>query len=154
MFMGKRTTKIYISTYCAQVNCRPKPNWTNSENPCLRGRLFVDYRIVGAHRGEANDQKFKRKDGDTANQLIKAIAVAVSNLAQWFIPHALSSSPMRTVIPADAHAAAKVRVDVIWNNILRITKMLLILNLYIIYTKHSIKRYQVNFKCLRELYEK
>lgn len=33
---------------------------------------------------DANDQKFKRKDGETLNQLIKAMAVAVSNLAQWF----------------------------------------------------------------------
>lgn len=30
----------------------------------------------------ASDQKFIRKDGDTANQLIKAMAVAVSKLAQ------------------------------------------------------------------------
>lgn len=64
------------------------------------------------HR-EASDQKFKRKDGDTANQLIKAIAVAVSNLLQWFTSHLLRSLAMRTVIPAEAHAAANVSVDVI-----------------------------------------
>jgi hypothetical protein len=62
---------------------------------------------------EAKDQKFRRNDGDTENQLIKAIAVAVSNLVQWFTPHLLRSLPMRTVMPADAHAAANVRVDVI-----------------------------------------
>ena len=64
------------------------------------------------HR-EANDQKFSRKEGETENQLIKAIAVAVSNLVQWFMAHLLRSLPMSTVMPADAHAAANVRVDVI-----------------------------------------
>lgn len=64
-----------------------------------------------SHR-EANDQKFKRKEGETANQLMKAIAVADSNCAQWFTPHLLRSLPIRTVIPADEHAAENVRVDV------------------------------------------
>lgn len=63
---------------------------------------------------EASDQKFNRKDGDTANQLMKAIAVAVSNLVQWFTAHLSRSLPIRTVIPADAHAAANVSVDVIY----------------------------------------
>lgn len=62
---------------------------------------------------EANDQKFKRKEGDTENQLIKAMAVAVSNLVQWFKLHLLRSLPTRTLMPADAHAAANVIVDVI-----------------------------------------
>lgn len=62
---------------------------------------------------DAKDQKFKKKDGETANQLMKAIAVAVSNRVQWFWAQLLKSLPMRTVIPADAHAAANVSVDVI-----------------------------------------
>lgn len=56
------------------------------------------------------------KEGDTANQLMKAIATAVSNLAQWLTLH-LSRSLMSTVIPADAEAAAKVSVDVTCNNV-------------------------------------
>ena len=62
---------------------------------------------------DARDQKFKRKDGETANQLIKAIAAAVSNLAQWFCAQLLTSLSIRTVMPAVADAAAKVSVDVI-----------------------------------------
>lgn len=62
---------------------------------------------------EANAQKFMRKDGVMANQLIKAMAVAVSNLVQWFIEHLLRSLPIRTVMPADALAAANIRDDVI-----------------------------------------
>ena len=65
------------------------------------------------HHLDANDQKFKRKDGDRANQLMKAMAVAVSKLAQWFSAQMLRSLPMRTVMPADEQAAANVRVDVI-----------------------------------------
>lgn len=60
----------------------------------------------------AKDHKLRIKEGDTANQLMKAIAVAVSNLVQWFTLH-LSRSLMSTVMPADADAAANVRVDVI-----------------------------------------
>lgn len=67
---------------------------------------------VESHR-EASDQKFKRNEGETANQLRKAIAVADSNCAQWFTPHLSRSLPMRTVIPADEHAEENVRVDVI-----------------------------------------
>lgn len=66
---------------------------------------------------DANDQKLKKKDGDTANQLRKAIAVADMNLLQWFTPHLLRSLLIRTVIPAHEHAAAKVRVDVICDRI-------------------------------------
>lgn len=65
------------------------------------------------HHLDANDQKFNIKDGDKENQLIKAIAVAVSNLVQWFKAHLLRSLSIRTVIPADAQAAANVRVEVI-----------------------------------------
>lgn len=64
------------------------------------------------HR-DANDQKFKKKDGDTANQLRKPIAVADMNLLQWFMSHLLRSLLIRTVMPAHAHAAANVSVDVI-----------------------------------------
>lgn len=63
----------------------------------------------------AKVQKLRIKEGDTANQLMKAIAVAVSNLVQWFTLH-FPRSLMSTVIPADADAAANVRVDVICNN--------------------------------------
>lgn len=62
---------------------------------------------------DASDQKFKRNDGETANQLRKAIAVAVSNLVQWFTAQLSRSLPIRTVIPADAQAAANVSVEVI-----------------------------------------
>lgn len=48
-----------------------------------------------------------------ANQLMKAIAVADSNLEQWLTAHLSRSLPINTVIPADAQAAANVRVDVI-----------------------------------------
>lgn len=44
---------------------------------------------------------------------MKAIAVAVSNCAQWFSAHQLRSLSIRTVMPAEAQAAAKVRVDAI-----------------------------------------
>jgi hypothetical protein len=50
-------------------------------------------------------QKFKR----IAKRLIEAIAVAVSSLAQGFTEHLLRSFSM----PADAHAAANARVNVI-----------------------------------------
>lgn len=83
-------------------------------NLCIKVRLvcwlYIPYTQI---YWEANDQKFKRKDGDMAKQLIKAIAVAVSNLVQWFTAHLLRSLRMRTVMPADAQAAANVRVDVI-----------------------------------------
>lgn len=46
---------------------------------------------------------------------MKAIAVAVPNRVQSFKPHLSRSLPTRTVIPAEAHAAANVRVDVICN---------------------------------------
>lgn len=52
-----------------------------------------------------------------ANQLRKAIPVATSNVLQWFTAHFRRSLPMRTVMPADAQAAANVRVDVICTNI-------------------------------------
>lgn len=74
--------------------------------------LLIMDSSINSYR-EANDQKFKTKEGDTENQLIKAMAVAVSNLVQWFKLHLLRSLPIRTVMPADAHAAANVRVDVI-----------------------------------------
>lgn len=64
------------------------------------------------HR-DANDQKFKRKEGNAANQLMKAIAVAVSNCKQWFLEQPWRSLSIRTVMPAEAHAAANVSVDVI-----------------------------------------
>lgn len=44
----------------------------------------VEELLLLTSQRDANDQKFKRKHGETLNQLIKAMAVAVSNLAQWF----------------------------------------------------------------------
>ena len=67
----------------------------------------------------ASDQKFMRNDGQTANQLMKAIAVAVSKLVQWFCEHMLRSLPINTVMPEDAQAAANVSVDVICMRIQR-----------------------------------
>lgn len=66
----------------------------------------------------AKDQKLRKKEGDTANQLMKAIAVAVSNLVQCLTSH-LSISLKSTVMPADADAAANVTMHVICNNVLR-----------------------------------
>lgn len=54
-----------------------------------------------------------KKEGDAANQLKNAIAVADINLVQWFTLHFSRSLLIRTVIPADAQAAANVRVEVI-----------------------------------------
>lgn len=65
------------------------------------------------HHLDARDQKFKKNEGETENQLIKAIAVEVSNLVQWFCAQLFKSLLIRTVIPADAQAAANVSVDVI-----------------------------------------
>lgn len=40
------------------------------------------------------------------------MAVAVSNSVQWFWPQLPRSLPIRTVMPAEAQAAANVRVEV------------------------------------------
>lgn len=66
---------------------------------------------------DARDQKLKRKEGKAANQLMKANAVDVSNWTQWFCAQLFRSLSIRTVMPADAQAAAKVSVDVTWNNV-------------------------------------
>lgn len=63
------------------------------------------------HR-DASDQKFKRKEGKAVNQLRKAMDVAVSNSVQWFWAQLPRSLPIRTVMPADAQAAANVSVEV------------------------------------------
>ena len=68
---------------------------------------------------EASVQKFKINEGEAANQLINAIAVAVSNLLQWFCAQSFKSLPMRTVIPAEAQAAENVSVEVICSRIHR-----------------------------------
>lgn len=52
-------------------------------------------------------------EGNAVNQLINAMAVAVSNCTQWFLLQLSRSLSIRTVMPAEAHAAANVRVDVI-----------------------------------------
>lgn len=64
------------------------------------------------HR-EAIDQKFSRKEGVRANQLMNAIAVAVSKLPQWFSAQMFRSLSIRTVMPADEHAAPKMSAAVI-----------------------------------------
>jgi hypothetical protein len=58
--------------------------------------------------------KLKRKDGTSANQLRKAIATAVINLAQGLRAHICISLPMRQVTPADAHAALRITDPVIY----------------------------------------
>jgi hypothetical protein len=72
------------------------------------------------HR-EAIDQKFSRKEGVRANQLMKAIAVAVSKLPQWFSPHMFRSLSIKTVMPADEHAAPKVSAAVIYQETIMAT---------------------------------
>lgn len=73
----------------------------SSEFSFLRGHL------------DASDQKLSRKDGNEVNQLMKAMAVAVSNCAQWLRAQLPRSLSIKTVMPAEAQAAANVRVDVI-----------------------------------------
>lgn len=46
------------------------------------------------------------------NQQMKAMPVAVSNCTQWFCEQFPRSLSIRIVMPADAHAAANVSVDV------------------------------------------
>lgn len=75
-------------------------------------KLQLGAAILAFHL-HASDQKFMRNDGQTANQLMKAIAVAVSKLVQWFCEHMLRSLPISTVMPEDAQAAANVSVAVI-----------------------------------------
>lgn len=43
------------------------------------------------------------------------MAVAVSKVVQWFCEQMLRSLPIKTVMPADAQAAANVSVEVICN---------------------------------------
>lgn len=66
---------------------------------------------------EASVQKFKINEGEAANQLINAMAVAVSNRLQWFCAQSFRSLPIRTVIPAEAQAAENVSVEVICSRI-------------------------------------
>ncbi|KAK8605082.1 hypothetical protein V6N13_082539 [Hibiscus sabdariffa] len=61
---------------------------------------------------DASDQRLKRNEGNVVNQLKKATAVAVSNCVKWFCAQISRSWPIRTVTPAEAQAAANVRVDV------------------------------------------
>lgn len=67
--------------------------------------------LFSNHR-DASDQKFRRKDGTVVNQQIKAIPVAVSNCTQWLCAQLSRSLSIRIVMPADAQAAANVRVEV------------------------------------------
>ena len=57
---------------------------------------------------------FSRKEGGRANQLMNAIAVAVSKLPQWFSAQMFRSLSIRTVMPADEHAAPKMSAAVIY----------------------------------------
>lgn len=76
------------------------------------------------HLRPKEDHKFKRNDGEIVNQLMKAIAVAVSKVAQWFSEHMLRSLPISTVMPADAQAAVRERKVAICsrNNYISVTK--------------------------------
>ena len=74
--------------------------------------LLLQFFCVPFYR-DASDQKFKRNEGNAVNQLMKAIAIAVSNCGQWFRAQLSRSLSIRTVMPAEAQAAANVRVDVI-----------------------------------------
>lgn len=74
--------------------------------------VWKNHNLLGLH-WEANNQKFMRNDSEAVNQLRKAMAVAVSNCAQWFCEHSPRSLPIRTVMPAEAQAAANVSVEVI-----------------------------------------
>ncbi len=73
--------------------------WTSSRN-------HTKYHLL------ASIQNVKKNDGDTMNQLKNAIAVAASYFGQGLSIHPFKSFPRRTVIPADAQAAAKVNVAV------------------------------------------
>ena len=86
-----------------------------------QNRSEVKLYIFHCFHREAIDQKFSRKDGVRANQLMNAIAVAVSKLAQWFSPHMFRSLSIRTVMPADEHAAPKVSAAVIYEETPMIT---------------------------------
>lgn len=67
---------------------------------------------------EAKDQKFSRNEGTVVNQHMNAMPVAVSNCTQWFSEQLPRSLSMSTVMPADAHAAANISVEVtcMWVN--------------------------------------
>ena len=74
--------------------------------------FFLIQHFFVLHR-DASDQKFRRKDGNAENQLMNAMAVAVSNCKQWLSAQLSRSLLIRTVMPAEAQAAANVRVDAI-----------------------------------------
>lgn len=61
---------------------------------------------------DAMDQKLRRNDGTVVNQQMKAMPVAVSNCIQWFFEQLPRSLSISTVMPADAHAAANMSVEV------------------------------------------
>lgn len=102
--------------YKIQITATGNQPSTRRKEKELRGHTQIDSNeqpfllIFHLH---ANDHKFKRKDGETANQPMKAIAAAVSKLVQWFSEHKLRSLLISTVMPADAQAEANVNVAVI-----------------------------------------
>lgn len=102
----------YFGYHKTQQERKIKP--TKSMPHMIFQMASIFFRFLLVHR-DANDQKFSRKDGNAVNQLMKAIPVAVSNSIQWFCSQSPRSLSIRTVMPADAQAAAKVRVDVICN---------------------------------------
>ncbi|CAJ1979297.1 unnamed protein product [Sphenostylis stenocarpa] len=75
-------------------------------------RAALPIRSISRLAIASRDQKFRRKDGTVVNQQMKAMPVAVSNCTQWFFEQLPRSLSMSTVMPADAQAAANVRVDV------------------------------------------
>lgn len=76
-------------------------------------RVNISFKFHSQIHRDARDQKFMMNEGNAVNQLINAMAVAVSNCTQWFLLQLSRSLSIRTVMPAEAHAAANVRVDVI-----------------------------------------
>lgn len=79
--LNSKQNSCYIQSRSNQKanKWRKKENYMGSEERSeVGGRRFLLADIYW----EANDQKLKRKDGDATNQLINAIAVALSNLAQ------------------------------------------------------------------------
>jgi hypothetical protein len=98
--------------HCSIIRCATLSKLSQKVICCTNGPILSIQSSL--HNLEATDQKFKTHDGASANQLMKAIAVAVIKLAQWLPAHISRSLPMRTVMPADAHAAPKVSVPVIY----------------------------------------
>lgn len=109
IYMWWNTTKFEYFGF-ANHNRQERSNQQGLDSHSPNASMLFLFLLV--HR-DANDQKFSRKEGKAANQLMKDMHVAVWNSTQWFCPQTPRSLSIRTVMPADAQAAANVRVDVI-----------------------------------------